>query len=91
MAKRKKVKVSNNFAWLKDLQDQEYKYIIMPKKNRTEFYATKANQKKDGTFRDTAKFDVMKLVDLDEWIPGNDSKGVFIHLDEPLVLIDATV
>lgn len=77
----KKIKVNKeNFSWLKNLHDEGYQYIVMPKKNRTEFYATKANQKKDGTFRDTAKFDVMKLNGSDEWIPGSDSKGVFIKL-----------
>ena len=72
------------FGWLKDLQDEGYQYIIMPKKNKSEFYATKANQKKDGTFRDTAKFDVFKLENSDEWIGGKDTKGVFLHLDKKI-------
>lgn len=77
----KKIKVNKEkFSWLNDLHKDGYQYVVMPKKNRTEFYATKANQKKDGTFRDTAKFDVMKLEGSDEWIPGSDSKGVFIKL-----------
>ena len=84
MSKKKNIKVDEQrFGWLKSLQSDGYQYIIMPKKNRTEFYATKSNQKKDGTFRDTAKFDGFKLVDSDEWIPGAD-KGVFIRLDKPI-------
>ena len=79
--RKKSIKVDRKkFGWFKTLYDDGYQYIVMPKKNRTEFYATKANQKKDGTFRDTAKFDVMKLDGSDEWIPGSDSKGVFIKL-----------
>lgn len=77
----RKIKVNKEkFSWLSDLHKDGYQYVVMPKKNRTEFYATKANQKKDGTFRDAAKFDVMKLEGSDEWIPGSDSKGVFIKL-----------
>lgn len=77
--------IKEMFGWLKDLQDEGYQYIIMPKKNKTEFFATKANQKKDGSFRDTAKFDVFKLDKEDEWVGGRDSKGIFIHLDKKIV------
>ena len=77
----KKIKVDKTkFSGLKDLYDDGYQYIVMPKKNRSEFFATKANQKKDGSFRDASKFDSFKLEGEEEWIPSPDSKGVFIKL-----------
>lgn len=81
----KRIKVNKEkYGWLKDLYDKGYQYVVIPKKNKKEFYATKANQKKNGTFRDTAKFDTMKLTGTDEWIPGSDAKGVFIKLDKAI-------
>ena len=79
------MKVSvEKYGWLKDLYDNGYSYIMMPKKNRKEFFATKSQQKKDGTFRDSAKFDIMRLDKNEEWIPGDDTKNIYIHLDKPI-------
>lgn len=80
----KNITVCNELSWLKELYDSEYQFIFMPKRNKAEFYATKANQKKDGSFRDAAKFDVFRLLKNESWIPGDDSKGVLIHLDRPI-------
>jgi len=68
------------YSWLNDLVDSGYKYIIMPKRNSRSFYATKASQKKDGSFRDNSNFDLYTLEDGEEWIPGVDAKGLFISL-----------
>ena len=78
------MKVASEFSWLKDLKDDGYQYIIMPKKNKKTFFATKANQKKDGTFRNDAKFIEVLLNKEDKWLPGDDSKNVFIRLDCPI-------
>ena len=79
----KKVKVNKEkFNWLNDLHKEGYQYIVMPKRNKSEFYATKANQKKDGSFRDTSKFDIYRLEKGESWIPGDDTKNIFICLNE---------
>ena len=70
------------FGWLENLYNEGYQYIIMPKRNKTEFFATKANQKKDGSFRDASKFDGFRLESNESWIPGDDTKNIFIHLDK---------
>lgn len=81
MPRKKKQSINlEKFGWIENLYSEGYKYIIMPKKNRTEFYATKANQKKDGSFRDTSKFDTYRLEKGESWIPGDDTKGLFIRL-----------
>ena len=69
------------FSWIDELKSKGYQYIFMPKRNKSEFYATKTNQKKDGSFRDNSNFDVFRLSKTEEWIPGNDTKGVFIRLN----------
>ena len=68
------------YGWLKELKESGYTYIMMPKRNKREFWATKANQKKDGTFRDNSNFDSIRLEEGEEWIPGEDTKNVFIRL-----------
>ena len=40
-----------------DLRENGYKYIVIPKRNKTRLWATKAKIKKDGTFRDSALFE----------------------------------
>ena len=82
--KKSSIKVNKEYLWLKTLYDGGYQYIVMPKKSRSKFYATKANQKKNGSFRDTAKFDLMELSKNEKWIPGPDSKGMFIRLDKSI-------
>ena len=75
----------SKYGWLKDLYDEGYQYIMMPKRLRKEFWATKADQKKDGTFRDTAKFDIFRLEGDEEWIPGEYTKNVYIRIATPTV------
>lgn len=85
MGRGKKIKVDEQrFGWLKSLYDDGYRYIMMPKKNKKEFWATKANQKKDGTFRDASNFDSFRLNSTEDWIPGDDSKNVFIYLNKDI-------
>lgn len=68
------------YSWINELIDKGYKYIIMPKKNSRSFWATKSNQTKDGSFRVNSSFDMYNLLDGEEWIPGDDTKGLYIKL-----------
>lgn len=63
--------------WINELKQKGYKYLVMPKRNKKSFFATKAVQKKDGSFKDTANFDEYQLDKDEEW-PFD--KNVFINL-----------
>ena len=62
---------------INELKSMGYKYIIMPKRNRTKFWATKANMV-NGDFDDNSRFD--EFVD-DSKIFTVLPKGVFIDLN----------
>ena len=66
---------SKEFNWIKDLQSQGYKNMIMPKGGRKKFYATKIK-----SYSDASKFDEFVLEDNEKWIPGSDARGVMIRL-----------
>lgn len=80
MAKRKSYR--EEFKWIKDLQKNGYTFMIMPKGASKKFYATKSAPKKNGTpsLKADHKWDEYKLEKDEKWIPGRDSKGVFIKL-----------
>lgn len=65
------------FQWINNLIDDGYVYMTMPKKGRKKFYATKSK-----TLDDKADFDefVLDKASGESWIPGKDTKGVFIKL-----------
>lgn len=73
----KKIKFAKPIKYLQTLKKQGYTYIIMPTRKRKTFYATKASQKKDGTFREASNFDEYVLTDAEIW-PFD--KGCYINL-----------
>lgn len=73
----KKIKFAEPVKYIQALKNQGYTYLIMPARKRKVFYATKASQKKDGTFRDNSRFDKYTLTETEVW-PFD--KGCFINL-----------
>ena len=63
--------------YINELIEKGYKYLIMPTRNKKTFFATKAVQKKDGTFKDSANFDEYQLTKDEMW-PFD--KNVYINL-----------
>lgn len=72
--------LSERTSWVDELRDAGYKYIIMPTRKSRTFYATKAEQKKNGEFRLTASFDEFNLNKNEDWVGDKTSRGVFIRL-----------
>ena len=69
------------FKWIKSLKRKGYKFMIMPKGNKKEFFATKVEKrKKNGMFYAEDQFDVFRLEEGEQWIPGSDARGVVIKL-----------
>lgn len=69
------------FNWINDLKNEGYKYMIMPKGKSKKFYATKSDDRmKNGKFYAAAEFDEFALNKGESWIPGKDSKNVYIKL-----------
>lgn len=80
MGKRKR-NYSEEFSWLKTLIKEDYKFMIMPKGNQKVFYATKdSNRMKNGKFYARSVWDEYKLIGDESWIPGKNTKGVYIDL-----------
>ena len=76
-----RIKLANQYKWIKQLREEDYKYVIMPKGSKKKFLATKAyKQKKDGNFYQKDIFDEYTLEKDEEWIPGKDARGVFIRI-----------
>ena len=72
---------NTGISWLKDLQNEGYKYMIMPKGSRKKFYATKGDMLKTRVdFRDNVEFGEFKLEENDIWPFGSEAKGIFINL-----------
>ena len=73
---------SEEFEWIKELQKNGYTFMIMPKGVSKKFYATKKPPKKNGlpSLNAEFKWDEYKLDKDEKWIPGRDSKGVFIKI-----------
>ena len=72
--------LSEKTNWVNELKDAGYQYIIMPTRKSRTFYATKANQTKNGEFRMNASFDEYYLGKEEEWVGDKSSRGVFIRL-----------
>lgn len=53
--------------FVQDLKEKGYLWIIMPKRNRKRFFATKADIGPDGQFKDDDVFDEYSLEKNDTW------------------------
>ncbi len=53
--------------FINDLKEKGYLWIIMPKRNRKRFYATKEDIGPDGKFKDDDKFDEYSLEKDETW------------------------
>ncbi len=53
--------------FVNDLKEKGYLWIIMPKRNRKRFFATKADIGPDGQFKDDDVFDEYSLEKNDTW------------------------
>ena len=78
---RKKNSLKQEFSWITEMKDNGYAYMIMPKGKSKVFYATKDDKRmKNGKFYAGSKWDEYRLEKEDQWIPGKDTKNVFIKL-----------
>lgn len=75
------MKYKKEFEWIANLKSNGYKYIVMPKGKSKKFYATKSDKRmKNGKFYANEEFDEYALNKEELWIPGKDTKGVYIKL-----------
>lgn len=75
------MELKEEFKWINELKDQGYQYMIMKPRSKSVVYATKCDQLKNGSFRANSLFDEFQLDKENEsWIPGHDTRGVFIRL-----------
>lgn len=81
MARKKKTTYRDEFKWILDLKEKGYHFMIMPKNRSKSFYASKTpKQKKNGEFHFSSAWDEYRLEKNEQWIPGDDTKNVYIRL-----------